>query len=177
MNYLGGRDYSGPVTERADLIDRIRAAWAASMPAMDTSPIDVWGRLNRTSALATAQIERLLADSGVSRSEFDVLCVLARMDRPLRASEVTAETMLSGAATTKLTTRLESVGLLRRERSDRDGRAVQLSLTDAGRAVVEREMPRALAHDERLLDGFSESERVELADLLARLLANAQREI
>lgn len=165
------------MTERADFIDRIRSAWAAEMPAMDTSPIDVWGRLHRTSALATAQIERLLADSDVSRSEFDVLCALARTGRPLRASEVTAETMLSGAATTKLTTRLEAAGLLRRERSDRDGRAVQLSLTDAGRAVVEREMPRALAHDERLLEGLSEAERQALAALLARLLANAQREL
>lgn len=168
--------YSGAVTERADFIDRIRAAWAAEMPTMDTSPVDVWGRLNRASVLATAQIERLLTDSGVTRSEFDVLCALARTGRPLRASEVTAETMLSGAATTKLTTRLESAGLLRRERSDRDGRAVQLSLTDAGRALVEREMPRALAHDERLLDGLSAAERQTLAELLARLLANAQRE-
>lgn len=164
------------MTERADFIARIRAAWAEQMPAIDTSPIDVWGRLNRASALATAQIERLLADSGVSRSEFDVLCALARTGRPLRASEVTAETMLSGAATTKLTNRLESGGLLRRERSTRDGRAVELSLTDAGRAVVEREMPRALAHDARLLDGLSEAEQQTLADLLARLLANAQRE-
>jgi DNA-binding MarR family transcriptional regulator len=164
------------VTERADLIDRIRAAWASTMPEIDTSPIDIWGRLNRTSTLATAQIERLLTDSGVSRSEFDVLCALARTDRPLRASEVTAETMLSGAATTKLTSRLESAGLLRRERSDRDGRAVQLSLTDAGRALVEREIPRALAHDARLLDGFSDDEQQMLAGLLARLLANAQRE-
>ena len=163
------------MTVRADLNDRIRAAWASTMPEIDTSPIDIWGRLNRTSTLATAQIERLLTDSGVSRSEFDVLCALARTDRPLRASEVTAETMLSGAAT-KLTSRLESAGLLRRERSDRDGRAVQLSLTDAGRALVEREIPRALAHDARLLDGFSDDEQQMLAGLLARLLANAQRE-
>ncbi|MCK6080128.1 MarR family transcriptional regulator [Microbacterium sp. EYE_5] len=165
------------MTDRTDLIDRIRAAWAAAMPGMDTSAIDVWGRLHRTSTLATSQIERLLADSGVTRSEFDVLCALARMDRPLRASEVTAETMLSGAATTKLTTRLETAGLLRRERSDRDGRAVQLSLTDAGRALVVREMPRALAHDERLLDGFSDDDRAALSGLLARLLENAQREV
>lgn len=165
------------MAERTDIVDRIRRAWGEAIPSMDTSAIDVWGRLNRTSVLATAQIERVLAGSGVSRSEFDVLCALARTQRPLRASEVTAETMLSGAATTKLTARLEGAGLLQREKSDRDGRVVHLSLTDAGRSLVEREIPRCLAHDERLLDGFSAAERDTLAGLLARLMENAQREV
>lgn len=160
----------------ADLVDRIRAAWAVALPSVDTSPIEVWGRLHRTSTLATAQIERVLEGSGVTRSEFDVLCALARTSRPLRASEVTAETMLSGAATTKLTARLESAGLIARTRLERDGRVVQLTLTDAGRALVEREIPRALAHDDRLLDGFSDADRKTLASLLSRLMENAQRE-
>ncbi|WP_405373875.1 MULTISPECIES: MarR family winged helix-turn-helix transcriptional regulator [unclassified Microbacterium] len=163
------------MTEPEDFVDRIRRAWASAMPEVDTSPIAVWGRLHRTSAVATAQIERVLSDSGVTRSEFDVLCALARTDRPLRASDVSAETMLSGAATTKLTARLEGAGLVRRDRLERDGRVVQLSLTDEGRALVERELPRCIAQDERLLDGFSAQDRDDLARLLSRLMGNAQR--
>lgn len=162
---------------REDFVDRIRQAWATALPGLDTSAIDVWGRLHRASALGTAQIERGLEGSGVSRSEFDVLCALARNGRALRASEVADATMLSGAATTKLTARLEAAGLIDRARLDRDARVVQLTLTDAGRAVVEREVPRALAHDERLLEGISDQEREVLAELLSRLMENAQRAI
>jgi DNA-binding MarR family transcriptional regulator len=52
--------------------------------------------------------------------------------------------MLSGAATTKLTTRLEKAGLIRRERLERDGRGVLLALTATGRDLVETEFPRCL---------------------------------
>lgn len=158
-----------------DFVSRVRANWAQAMPEIDTSPIEVLGRINRISALATPQLDQVLAPSGVSRSEFDVLCALARSDRPLRASEVTAQTMLSGAATTKLTARLSDGGFLRRDKLERDGRVVLLELTEEGRALVEREFPRCLDRERRIISVLDEEERAQLATLLQKLSAGAER--
>ncbi len=158
-----------------DFVARLRRAWAQTLPGVDTSTIETMGRIGRISAFSTQQLDRLLAPAGVSRSEFDVLCALARSPHPLRASEVTAQTMLSGAATTKLAARLESAGLIRRGRLERDGRVVMLSLTPAGRHLVESELPRLLDHDQLLLDGLNDAERDTLVRLLRRITENAER--
>ena len=159
----------------ADIVDRVREGWSTARPGWETSTIEVFGRITRTAALANAQLDRVLEVAGVTRSEFELLCVLARADRPLRASEVTAETMLSGAATTKLTARLEQAGFITRDRQQRDGRVVLLALTDAGRAVVDEQFPRCMTREDDLLSDLDSSERDVLAGLLARVMATVER--
>jgi len=161
----------------ADFITRTRAKWQAAMPQLDTSPMELLGRINRISAQSVTQLERVLEPSGVSRSEFDVLCALARGGRPLRASEVTSSTMLSGAATTKLTARLESAGLIERNRLERDARVVLLSLTDDGRELVETQLPVCLDQDRHLLDGVDDADQETLARILRTVSANAERAV
>ncbi|MFT2816725.1 MarR family winged helix-turn-helix transcriptional regulator [Leifsonia sp. A12D58] len=164
-----------PESSNTDFISRLRRSWKQALPELDTTPVELMGRINRISALSTQQLDRVLASSGVSRSEFDVLCALARSDRPLRASEVTAQTMLSGAATTKLTARLDDAGLLRRQRLERDGRVVLLELTDAGRTLVETQFPRCLDQERQLLAGLDDTEQADLARLLRKVSGAAER--
>jgi DNA-binding MarR family transcriptional regulator len=130
------------------------------------------GRITRISSQSLHQLDRALAPSGVSRAEFDVMSALARSDRPLRASEVTAVTMFSGAATTKHADRLAKLGLVERQRFERDGRVVLLQLTEAGRALVESEFPRRVERDRLSLSGLSEDEKVQLTALLKRFSVN-----
>lgn len=155
-----------------DFIDKVRREWNRAYPDIDTSPVEVMGRITRISSQSLHQLDRALAPSGVSRAEFDVMSALARSDRPLRASEVTAVTMFSGAATTKHADRLAKLGLVERKRFERDGRVVLLQLTEAGRALVEAEFPRRVERDRRLLSGLSENEKVQLTALLKRISVN-----
>lgn len=157
----------------SDFIARTRAKWRQAMPELDTFPMELLGRINRISAQSIAQQDRVLSPSGVSRSEFDVLCALVRSQRPLRASEVTSLTMLSGAATTKLTARLESVGFIERRRSDRDGRVVMLEVTEDGKQLVREQMPHCLDQDRQALRGLTEEELSVLSGLLRKVAANA----
>ncbi|MGW0044239.1 MarR family winged helix-turn-helix transcriptional regulator [Rhodococcus sp. NPDC003348] len=159
-----------------DFVDRVRREWAAAYPDVDTAPINVMGRITRIGSQALHQLDRALAGSGVSRVEFEILCALARSDRPLRASEVTAATMTSGASTTKHTDRLTRDGLVERLPFERDGRVVLLQLTDAGRAVVDRDFPRRVERDRRMLTGLDAAELDTLATLLRRIAANAESE-
>lgn len=156
-----------------DFIDKVRQEWASTYPDVDTSPIEVLGRITRISSQALHRLDRALGPSGVSRAEFEVLCALARSDRPLRASEVTAVTMVSGAATTKHADRLVKLGLVERERFERDGRVVLLRVTDAGRAMVDEEFPRRVERDRQLLHGLDDAERQLLAGLLRRIARNS----
>ncbi len=94
-----------------DFIDKVRREWKRAYPEFDTAPVEVMGRIARINAQSLHQLDRALASSGVSRAEFDVMSALARSDRPLRASEVTAVTMVSGAATTKHADRLAKLAL------------------------------------------------------------------
>ncbi|WP_280501502.1 MarR family winged helix-turn-helix transcriptional regulator [Nocardia farcinica] len=160
-----------------DFIDRVRQAWAQTHPDIDTTPIDVIGRVTRIGSLALAQLDRELTGSGVTRSEFDVLCTLARSPHPLRASEVTSVTGISGAATTKHTDRLAGLGLVERRRLERDGRVVLLELTEAGRGFVREQLPRRLDRERRMLDGLTEAEIDTLTDLLRRVAHNVERRI
>jgi DNA-binding MarR family transcriptional regulator len=156
-----------------DFIDKIRQEWSHSYPGVDTSPIEIMGRITRISSQALHRLDRSLGPSGVSRAEFEVLCALARCDRPLRTSEVTAVTMVSSAATTKHADRLVKLGLVERQRFERDGRVVLLEVTAEGRALVDREFPQRVDRDRRLLEGLDADEREVLARLLRRIARNS----
>lgn len=159
---------------RSDYVERIRHAWATRYPELDVRPIDVIGRITRIGSLALTCFDRELEPSGISRSEFEVLSALARSDHPLRASEVTSITGISGASTTKHTERLATLGLVERTRLERDGRVVLLTLTDEGRALVEAEFPRRLARERQMLEGLGDDELQTLSDLLRRVVRNVE---
>lgn len=157
-----------------DFIDHVRRQWATTYPEVETSPIEVIGRITRIGSLALHHLERTLAGTGVSRVEFEILCALARSDRPLRASEVTTATMTSGASTTKYADRLTRAGFIERLPFERDGRVVLLQLTDTGRAVVDEAFPARVERDRRMLEGLDDDERTTLANLLRRIAANLE---
>lgn len=158
----------------ADFVDRARRGWARNRPELDVSTIEVMGRISRIAALANQRVERDLAHVSVTRAEFDVLCTLARADGPLRASEVTAATMLSGASITKNTDRLVRRGLVERLPWERDGRVVLLRLTEEGQALVDVEFPKFLEGDRHVLSGLNDRERTQLAGLLRKVALRAE---
>ncbi|WP_279101979.1 MarR family winged helix-turn-helix transcriptional regulator [Gordonia bronchialis] len=155
-----------------DLVDRIQREWARAYPDLDVSPVGILGRIQRLATVVNHRFDRNLDRHGITRSEYDILGALARADGPIRASEVVSTTTLSGASITKLTDTLAKRDLLVRRRSERDGRVVLLELTDAGRALVDAELPRRLADDEQVLAALSPDERDDLAELLRRVLAS-----
>lgn len=158
-------------TPFTDTVDRVRSEWAMAFPHLDTSPVDVLGRVQRIASICNHRLDVSLERHGITRSEFSVLGALARADRPLRASEVVSTTMLSGASITKIADSLVRRGLVVREKSERDGRVVLLAPTDAGRAVVADEMPRRLSDDQRVIAGLTDAERDTLSTLLRKVCA------
>lgn len=156
-----------------DVVDRVRREWSATFEELDTSPMEILARIGRIASLSSHQFEASLAPTGVSRAEFDVLSAIRRARRPLRASEVTSVTLMSGASTTKISERLAKQGLLERKKLERDARVVLLELTDAGRDLVDRLFPLRVERESELLVGLTEAEMRTLADLLRTVSLNA----
>lgn len=110
------------------LISSTKSVWSGHRPTRTSTHLR-----SRCSDGSLGSVHRLCTDSiapwapaECRAPSSEVLCALARSERPLRASEVTAVTMVSGAATTKHADRLVKLGLVARERFERDGRVVLL---------------------------------------------------
>ncbi|TDQ53473.1 MarR family winged helix-turn-helix transcriptional regulator [Actinorugispora endophytica] len=154
-----------------DTVGSISAQWREKRPDLDVSTMEVIGRVLRMAALMGQVVEETLAETGLTRPEFEVLSALRRADRGLRPSQLTRETLSSGAATTKRLARLERAGLLTRTASTRDRREIDVRLTDAGRGLVDRLLPERLRVEAAALTPLSAAERDQLATLLARVLS------
>lgn len=102
--------------------------------------------------------------------EFTVLDTLARQDGwHMRMQQLARAAALSHSATTRLVTRLEKRGLLRRTLCDDDRRGIYSTLTDDGRALLNRARP---VHDSTLSATLDEACAVpELAPLVDALHA------
>jgi DNA-binding MarR family transcriptional regulator len=99
-----------------------------------------WQALLHAHHDVVAQLDaELRAGHGLSFSDYDVLLRLARApDRRLRMTDLARRTMLSPSGLTRAVDRLAASGLVRRIRSDGDGRVLLAELTDAGRQALRR---------------------------------------
>lgn len=153
-----------------DHVARLRAQWARERPDLDTSPLDVVGRLHRVGEALHAELRPVFAEAGLSDGEFDVLAALRRAGAPyaLTPGEIGRSTMITSGAVTKRIDRLERAGLVSRTVSADDARSRVVSLTEEGVRLVDAVLPRHLANEERLLAPFTAAERAQLAALLER---------
>ncbi|MEV5505614.1 MarR family winged helix-turn-helix transcriptional regulator [Streptomyces orinoci] len=153
-----------------DIVARVLRQWEKVHPGLDTAPMAVIGRLNRCSALLQQATDAPLAGEGLNRAEFDILGTLRRMGREMTPGQLARETFASGAAVTKRLRALEERGLVSRRADDRDRRVAHLSLTEAGRELIDRLIPQQLGYEQSLLAGLDEDRRAELTRILAELL-------
>ena len=92
----------------------------------------------------------------------------------MSASDLCKGISYDAGAMTRMLDRLESKGLIRRNRSTEDRRLMILELTDEGRAAYPRMREISLSVANRFLRGFSKSEARQLEGFLTRMLENAQ---
>lgn len=156
----------------ADHIDRLRAQWARELPDLDTEPMAILGRARRLTLLAGGSIEKIFAGYGLDRGEFDVISTLRRAGPPYRLTptELYSTLMISSGGLTHRLGRLETAGLIAREKSARDGRSLEVVLTPAGRALAEEAFRADMANEARFLAHLAPAERETLAGLLRKLL-------
>ncbi|WP_328402620.1 MarR family winged helix-turn-helix transcriptional regulator [Nocardia sp. NBC_00403] len=156
----------------ADHVEQVLMQWQAQRPDLDVSPMAVFGRLSRLSQLAGAELRKTFATHGLDAASFDVLATLRRNDPPhcLTPTELMRSAMVTSGAITQRLDRLEERGLVSRARNEHDGRGILVTLTEAGRELIDAALPDHLATEKRLLTPLSDAQRDALAETLRTLL-------
>lgn len=139
--------------------------------SVDDTAVEVQAQGWRTLAALHNRIESELekaleAEAGLSVIEYTMLSVLARQPGSwhMRMQQVSRATALSASATTRLVTRLETRGLLRRILCADDRRGIYTELTQVGADLLVSAQP---AHDRALAKALQEAREVpELAQLV-----------
>ena len=154
-----------------DPVDRLLGQWQRERPDLDTSPMGVVGRVSRIARRIDLTQRATFARYDLDPPAFDVLATLRRSGEPfeLTAGDLMRTAMVTSGAITQRLDRLEAHGLVRRGPHPGDGRVVVVTLTPAGRELVDRVLPDHLATEQRLLAALSPQQRTALADLLRTL--------
>lgn len=142
-------------------------------PQDHATELRLWLRMLACTNLIEVEIRQRLRDHfGTTLPRFDLLAQLERVDDGLLLGELSRRMMVSNGNVTGLVERLVQAGLIERNASEADRRAVRVRLTDKGREVF-AEM--AAAHAEwigELFAGVSEEKQKALWSQLGELKAS-----
>lgn len=102
--------------------------------------------------------------------QIDTLDIIANRG-PCSMLEVSEALRIDASTATRAVEPLVKAGLVQRRHSDRDARTVLVELTAAGRRAERTLTRERLDNVDQLLVGFDPDERVQLADMLERMVA------
>lgn len=124
--------------------------------------------LSKTQASMRPQVEALFEREDITFSQWRVLMCL-RDGLANTSADISRELSHDKGSMTRIVDQLDERGLLRRQRDNEDRRMVFLALTAAGRAAVQRMVPKVVAYFNDLLDGFAPEDVRRLTLLLKKL--------
>lgn len=110
-----------------------------------------------------------VGDRGLRPGEFSVLWVI-RCNPGIRQSVLGQRLMIKRAHMTKLIRAIEDEGLVSRRIPDEDRRAVELTLTPAGEAMVQTSAEWFFSYEDGVGGHMSRAERQQLIGLLHKFI-------
>ncbi len=136
-------------------------------------PTSIGFLIKRCGVLMSQIGERRFASEPISFTQWLVMANLGRFDH-LSATALSEETGYDMGALTRIVDGLESLGLVRRERSERDRRAVEIALTSEGRRRVQSAKRLVVELQNELVRPYSKQEIETLIGLMQRMLVRLQ---
>ena len=132
-----------------------------------------WRGYLRMNTLLNAELARqLLADSGLSAADYDVLVILSETsDHRLRMRELGAQLLWEKSRLSHHITRMQGRGLVRREDCPSDARGAFVVITPQGLQAITDAAPAHVANVRRsFFDHLSSEEITMLGDLTHRIV-------
>jgi DNA-binding MarR family transcriptional regulator len=157
---------------QSDIVDQLLLQWAAEHPNKDVSALGVVVRIQMLGKLLQRRTTAALARHELKHWEYDVLSVLRRQGDPfeLPATDIARAALLTTGATTTRIDGLESRGLVRRRKSESDGRSIPVRLTAKGKRLVDLAIDTRLNDASEALRRIADVDQVRLAKELRQLL-------
>jgi len=159
-----------PSTPRPEPLVRVPDTFDAEFPDASRRATETFLNIGILAGTVRSAVEVVVAAEGVpSMAAFNVLSVLGGDAQPLRPSVIAERMMVTRATITGVLDSLEARGLVRRVVNRNDNRSRDVTLTAAGRRVVDRLVPRLHEVERDLMGVLSDAELGRLLDVIARL--------
>ncbi|HEY7486167.1 MAG TPA: MarR family transcriptional regulator [Streptosporangiaceae bacterium] len=146
-------------------------AGAEGAQPLDPAELDAYFVLMEAVSLLQHQVEQQLrAEGGISYVQFQLLARLAHTPGPLTMTQLADGVVYSRSGLTYQADLLEKAGLITRAPSPDDERATLVTITEGGRALVERILPGHVLVTRRLLfDPLTDDDLHHLGDIMTRV--------
>jgi len=151
-------------------LDEIEAGLRRSAPELDASSLQIFGRIGTVANLYRSFYERLLHDSDLTHTEYQVLGIVRGVGArsPTELARSVAQTT---AGMTKTLDRLERGGLVERRSHPSDRRRVEVVLTREGAARLARLQERELEAQRTMLANVDAASQERLRGLLDQIIS------
>ncbi|KYD13310.1 MarR family winged helix-turn-helix transcriptional regulator [Saccharococcus caldoxylosilyticus] len=131
--------------------------------------------LSRAYRSVNDQVNKSIQSFGVNPTEFAVLELLYHKgDQPLQ--QIGEKILLASGSITYVVDKLESKGLIVRRACERDRRVTYASITEKGRAFIEKVFPEHAQTIHETVSGLTTEEKEQAISLLKKLGYGAKRE-
>ena len=127
----------------------------------------------RVGGMMSRQLELDLRPLKVSFQHWRVLAVLAQKNGS-SITDLSEYAVVPHSSLSRLLSRMEADGYVRRQIDAQDARTVRLYTTPLGEAMYRRILPMAVAVRERALVGMSETQKTSLLGSLKHMLGRMQ---
>lgn len=156
----------------SDSVDRIVQAWRERDPQLDSSSLEVTGRLLLCAGYYQRMVGTVLQRFGLSIADFDVLNTLRRVSdqHGSKPSDMARSSLITTGAMTSRLDRLERAGLIRRTADPADRRGVLVRLTPQGSKIARQALQELIGTNEAFLEPLSGQQRHSVASALKQLL-------
>jgi DNA-binding MarR family transcriptional regulator len=157
-----------------DSVDRIVQAWRERDPQLDSSSLEVTGRLMLCAGYYERTVGTVLQRFGLSIADFDVLNTLRRVgdQHGSKPTDMARSSLITTGAMTSRLDRLERARLIRRTPDPADRRGVLIRLTPRGSKVAGQALQELIATNEAFLEPLSGGQRDLIASALKQLLVH-----
>ncbi len=145
-------------------------AGANGVQALDPQELGTYFALMEAVSLLQHHVEQQLRTEGnLSYVQFQLLARLASVDGQLTMTQLADGVVYSRSGLTYQASLLEKAGLITRRPSSYDERSTLVTITENGRALVDRVLPGHIQVTRRLLlDPLSEDDLYHLGDIMTR---------
>lgn len=157
----------------------IAQAWRRERPGMPTDSIEIVTPILRLAKLFTDDRARVLRAQGIDAATLDLLSVLRRSGPPyaLTSGEIAKRALVTAGAISQRLAKAERGGLIERSAGAAARHSVLVTLTAAGRELIEQSVDAVLRRETELLASLSTKERATLTGLAGRLEADVRRRL
>ena len=152
-----------------DPLSEARRHWTERWGEEPARPMHAVTAVMRAQQVLLARLNELLRPFGLTFARYEALMLLSfTRTGALPIGKIGDRLQVHRTSATSIVQRLEADGLVRREPSERDGRATLAGITDEGRRVAAR-ATKVLNAALFCLDELSEVEQEQVGALLSRL--------